>query len=174
MLRLCMDDAPVPYASSMEKAVVKRGSDLVARSARGCPCSRSWVRKTADVLFSLGSTILALPAGSLSIVQIRAALATDIARSARFVALHCALCFVRNSFPPGTKVPYTINIRRFLTLHRMYDTLFDTTISLLAAGTGITPMFPVPPRLLGDHAPFRSCMRSHATVLAIFQAFLAF
>jgi TPP-dependent pyruvate/acetoin dehydrogenase alpha subunit/pyruvate/2-oxoglutarate/acetoin dehydrogenase E1 component len=29
VLRLCMDDAPVPYASSMEKAVVKRGSDLV-------------------------------------------------------------------------------------------------------------------------------------------------
>lgn len=28
--RLCMDDAPVPYASSMEKAVVKRASDLVA------------------------------------------------------------------------------------------------------------------------------------------------
>lgn len=27
--RLCMDDAPVPYASSMEKAVVKRGEDLV-------------------------------------------------------------------------------------------------------------------------------------------------
>jgi pyruvate/2-oxoglutarate/acetoin dehydrogenase E1 component len=27
--RLCMDDAPVPYASSMEKAVVKRGTDLV-------------------------------------------------------------------------------------------------------------------------------------------------
>ena len=27
--RLCMDDAPVPYASSMEKAVVKRASDLV-------------------------------------------------------------------------------------------------------------------------------------------------
>ena len=27
--RLCMDDAPVPYASSMEKAVVKRGVDLV-------------------------------------------------------------------------------------------------------------------------------------------------
>ncbi len=24
-----MDDAPVPYASSMEQAVVKRGSDLV-------------------------------------------------------------------------------------------------------------------------------------------------
>jgi len=27
--RLAMDDAPVPYATSMEKAVVKRGSDLV-------------------------------------------------------------------------------------------------------------------------------------------------
>jgi len=27
--RLCMDDAPVPYASSMEKAIVKRGSDLI-------------------------------------------------------------------------------------------------------------------------------------------------
>lgn len=27
--RLCMDDAPVPYADSMEKAVVKRGTDLV-------------------------------------------------------------------------------------------------------------------------------------------------
>jgi len=27
--RLCMDDAPVPYASSMEVAVVKRGSDVV-------------------------------------------------------------------------------------------------------------------------------------------------
>jgi TPP-dependent pyruvate/acetoin dehydrogenase alpha subunit/pyruvate/2-oxoglutarate/acetoin dehydrogenase E1 component len=27
--RLCMDDAPVPYASSMEMAVVKRASDLV-------------------------------------------------------------------------------------------------------------------------------------------------
>jgi len=27
--RLCMDDAPVPYASTMEKAVVKRGKDLV-------------------------------------------------------------------------------------------------------------------------------------------------
>lgn len=27
--RLCMDDAPVPYAASMEKAVVKRGTDLV-------------------------------------------------------------------------------------------------------------------------------------------------
>mmetsp|Transcript_65460 Transcript_65460/g.131664 ORF Transcript_65460/g.131664 Transcript_65460/m.131664 type:complete len:86 (+) Transcript_65460:2-259(+) len=27
--RLCMDDAPVPYASSMEKAVVKRCEDLV-------------------------------------------------------------------------------------------------------------------------------------------------
>jgi len=28
--RLCMDDAPVPYAASMELAVVKRGSDLVS------------------------------------------------------------------------------------------------------------------------------------------------
>lgn len=28
--RLCMDDAPVPYASSMEQAVVKRASDLTA------------------------------------------------------------------------------------------------------------------------------------------------
>ena len=27
--RLCMDDAPVPYATTMEKAVVKRGEDLV-------------------------------------------------------------------------------------------------------------------------------------------------
>mgnify|MGYP006137914603 CR=1 FL=1 len=27
--RLCMDDAPVPYALSMEKAVVKRGEDVV-------------------------------------------------------------------------------------------------------------------------------------------------
>ena len=27
--RLCMDDAPVPYAESMEKAVVKRGTDLI-------------------------------------------------------------------------------------------------------------------------------------------------
>lgn len=27
--RLCMDDAPVPYASSMEEAVVKRGSDVI-------------------------------------------------------------------------------------------------------------------------------------------------
>lgn len=27
--RLCMDDAPVPYASSMEQAVVKRASDLI-------------------------------------------------------------------------------------------------------------------------------------------------
>merc|ERR1719437_326496 len=27
--RLCMDDAPVPYAATMETAVVKRGSDLV-------------------------------------------------------------------------------------------------------------------------------------------------
>jgi pyruvate/2-oxoglutarate/acetoin dehydrogenase E1 component len=29
ILRLCMDDAPVPYAESMEKAVVKRCSDLI-------------------------------------------------------------------------------------------------------------------------------------------------
>jgi pyruvate/2-oxoglutarate/acetoin dehydrogenase E1 component len=28
--RLCMDDAPVPYASSMEKVIVKRASDLTA------------------------------------------------------------------------------------------------------------------------------------------------
>jgi len=34
--RLCMDDAPVPYASSMEKAVVKRGSDLVQGVADMC------------------------------------------------------------------------------------------------------------------------------------------
>ena len=27
--RLCMDDAPVPYAASMEKLVVKRAADLV-------------------------------------------------------------------------------------------------------------------------------------------------
>jgi pyruvate/2-oxoglutarate/acetoin dehydrogenase E1 component len=27
--RLCMDDAPVPYASSMEEAVVKRAADVV-------------------------------------------------------------------------------------------------------------------------------------------------
>lgn len=27
--RLCMDDAPVPYASSMEQAVVKRCKDVV-------------------------------------------------------------------------------------------------------------------------------------------------
>ncbi|KAH8074457.1 pyruvate dehydrogenase [Aureococcus anophagefferens] len=35
--RLCMDDAPVPYASSMEEAVVKRGADLASRSARRLP-----------------------------------------------------------------------------------------------------------------------------------------
>ena len=29
MKRLSMDDAPVPYAGSMEEAVVKRGADLV-------------------------------------------------------------------------------------------------------------------------------------------------
>ena len=27
--RLCMDDAPVPYAETMEKAVVKRESDFI-------------------------------------------------------------------------------------------------------------------------------------------------
>ena len=31
--RLCMDDAPVPYAASMEQAVVKRGTDLIAAVA---------------------------------------------------------------------------------------------------------------------------------------------
>lgn len=36
VLRLCMDDAPVPYASSMEKAVVKRGSDVVEGVYRLC------------------------------------------------------------------------------------------------------------------------------------------
>jgi len=34
--RLCMDDAPVPYALSMEKAVVKRASDLVQGVADLC------------------------------------------------------------------------------------------------------------------------------------------
>lgn len=29
IMRLCMDDAPVPYASTMEKVVVKRAADLV-------------------------------------------------------------------------------------------------------------------------------------------------
>jgi len=38
--RLCMDDAPVPYAESMEKAVVKRGSDLV--EAVFDMCSGKW------------------------------------------------------------------------------------------------------------------------------------
>jgi len=38
--RLCMDDAPVPYASSMEKAVVKRGSDLV--EAVFDICTKKW------------------------------------------------------------------------------------------------------------------------------------
>jgi TPP-dependent pyruvate/acetoin dehydrogenase alpha subunit/pyruvate/2-oxoglutarate/acetoin dehydrogenase E1 component len=38
--RLCMDDAPVPYASSMEKAVVKRGTDLV--DAVFDICSGKW------------------------------------------------------------------------------------------------------------------------------------
>ena len=30
VLRLCMEDAPVPYATEMEKEMVKRASDLVA------------------------------------------------------------------------------------------------------------------------------------------------
>jgi pyruvate/2-oxoglutarate/acetoin dehydrogenase E1 component len=34
--RLCMDDAPVPYAASMEAAVVKRGSDLVTAVLNLC------------------------------------------------------------------------------------------------------------------------------------------
>jgi TPP-dependent pyruvate/acetoin dehydrogenase alpha subunit/pyruvate/2-oxoglutarate/acetoin dehydrogenase E1 component len=38
--RLCMDDAPVPYAESMEKAVVKRGSDLV--DAVFAICTGKW------------------------------------------------------------------------------------------------------------------------------------
>jgi pyruvate/2-oxoglutarate/acetoin dehydrogenase E1 component len=38
--RLCMDDAPVPYAESMEKAVVKRGSDLV--EAVFAICTGKW------------------------------------------------------------------------------------------------------------------------------------
>ena len=84
-----MDDAPVPYASSMEKAVVKCGSDLVAESAHWCPCSRSWVRKTADVLAFWGSTILVVPAGSLN-CAIRAALATTIVTCTSFVALQRA------------------------------------------------------------------------------------
>ena len=29
IVRLAMDDTPVPYASSMEKVVVKRGADLI-------------------------------------------------------------------------------------------------------------------------------------------------
>ena len=38
--RLCMDDAPVPYASSMEVAVVKRGSDLI--EAVFDICTKKW------------------------------------------------------------------------------------------------------------------------------------
>jgi pyruvate/2-oxoglutarate/acetoin dehydrogenase E1 component len=34
--RLSMTDAPVPYASSMEIAVVKRGSDVVAAVSDLC------------------------------------------------------------------------------------------------------------------------------------------
>ena len=29
VMRLCMEDAPVPYASEMEKTVVKRAADVV-------------------------------------------------------------------------------------------------------------------------------------------------
>eukprot|EP01083_Nonionella_stella_P074532 202214_1 len=36
IVRLCMDDAPVPYASNMEKAVVKRASDLVKGVSNLC------------------------------------------------------------------------------------------------------------------------------------------
>ncbi|KAL7542715.1 hypothetical protein ACHAXR_013023 [Thalassiosira sp. AJA248-18] len=36
VLRLAMDDAPVPYASSMEKVVVKRGADLVKGVSNLC------------------------------------------------------------------------------------------------------------------------------------------
>lgn len=36
VVRLCMSDAPVPYASSMEKEVVKRGADLVKGVANLC------------------------------------------------------------------------------------------------------------------------------------------
>jgi len=36
VVRLSMDDAPVPYASTMEKAVVKRGSDLVLGVSKLC------------------------------------------------------------------------------------------------------------------------------------------
>mmetsp|Transcript_26776 Transcript_26776/g.54715 ORF Transcript_26776/g.54715 Transcript_26776/m.54715 type:complete len:709 (+) Transcript_26776:35-2161(+) len=36
VIRLSMDDAPVPYASSMEKVVVKRGADLVEGVVKMC------------------------------------------------------------------------------------------------------------------------------------------
>lgn len=36
VMRLSMDDAPVPYASAMEKIVVKRGADLVEGVKRIC------------------------------------------------------------------------------------------------------------------------------------------
>lgn len=36
VMRLSMDDAPVPYASSMEKVVVKRGADLVEGVVKMC------------------------------------------------------------------------------------------------------------------------------------------
>ena len=37
VVRLSMDDAPVPYASNMEREVVKRGADLVKAVANLCP-----------------------------------------------------------------------------------------------------------------------------------------
>ena len=37
VVRLSMDDAPVPYASSMEREVVKRGADLVKAVTNLCP-----------------------------------------------------------------------------------------------------------------------------------------
>eukprot|EP00970_Alexandrium_tamarense_P017203 scaffold8638_cov159-Alexandrium_tamarense.AAC.1 len=36
VMRLSMDDAPVPYASAMEKVVVKRGADLVDGVLKMC------------------------------------------------------------------------------------------------------------------------------------------
>jgi len=37
VVRLSMDDAPVPYASSMEREIVKRGADLVKAVTNLCP-----------------------------------------------------------------------------------------------------------------------------------------
>ena len=36
VMRLCMEDAPVPYAGEMEKEVVKRASDLVEAAKFMC------------------------------------------------------------------------------------------------------------------------------------------